>query len=73
MRLSDNPSGPLFLADNLALDFINSEYGTGEQRYDCFSDDQSVADWLTMAGVWPDNASSHIPDELEAQARALRD
>ena len=32
----------LFLADNLALDFINSEYGVDEQRHDCFSDDRQI-------------------------------
>ncbi|PQK91599.1 CGNR zinc finger domain-containing protein [Pantoea ananatis] len=63
----------LFLADNLALDFINSEYGVDEQRHDCFSDDRRVMLWLEMAGILPDGAPLQAPDGLLHEARALRD
>lgn len=73
MTPNDTSPDALFLADNLALDFINSEYGQGEQRHDCFSDDQSVASWLKMAGIWPDSANQQVPQGLLAKARELRD
>jgi predicted RNA-binding Zn ribbon-like protein len=53
MEIKNPSSPPLFLADNLALDFINSEYGTGDDRHDCFDDDRSVIDWLQTAGLVP--------------------
>jgi len=62
---------PLFLADNLALDFINSEYGTGDERHDCFTDNLSVIDWLETAGVVP--KGTEAPDDLLTEARQLRD
>lgn len=64
-------SPPLFLADNLALDFINSEYGTGDARHDCFDNDQSVIDWLETTGLVPDGTVA--PPELLEEARKLRD
>ena len=51
MTSTNTASGALFLADNLALDFINSQYGVGEQLHDCLSDDQSVMNWLKTAGL----------------------
>ncbi|MBV6287861.1 CGNR zinc finger domain-containing protein [Pseudomonas aegrilactucae] len=66
-------SGPLFLADNLALDFINTEYGVGEQHHDCLTDDQSVMNWLKMAGQLPEHAAPKVPHGLLAEARRLRD
>ncbi|MEZ7209088.1 CGNR zinc finger domain-containing protein [Pantoea ananatis] len=62
----------LFLADNLALDFINTEYGTDEGRHDCFSDDQRVMDWLNTAGLWPEGAPFQAPAGLLFEAHALR-
>ncbi|WP_342755264.1 ABATE domain-containing protein [Pantoea sp. MBD-2R] len=62
-----------FLADNLALDFINSEYGVDDKRHDCFIDDQSVADWLSRAEVLPDINGQQLPDGLLTEARELRD
>ncbi|WP_413721226.1 CGNR zinc finger domain-containing protein [Sodalis sp. RH24] len=73
MNPTSTSSGPLFLADNLALDFINSEYGVGDQHHDCLTDDQSVASWLKLAGLWPDGANQQIPCGLLAEARGLRD
>jgi len=71
MEIKKRSSPPLFLADNLALDFINSEYGTGDDRHDCFDDDTSVIDWLETAGLTPKGVVA--PPELLAEARQLRD
>ncbi|WP_338479816.1 ABATE domain-containing protein [Pseudomonas trivialis] len=73
MTSTPTASGALFLADNLALDFINSEYGVGEQQHDCLSDDQSVMDWLKTASLLPESAELQAPEGLLAQARKLRD
>lgn len=64
-------SPPLFLADNLALDFINSEYGTGDDRHDCFEEDLSVIDWLITAGLV--SKGTEAPAGLLTEARQLRD
>ena len=71
MEINKRSSPPLFLADNLALDFINSEYGTGDDRHDCFDDDRRVIDWLETAGLVPKDAVA--PPQLLAEARQLRD
>ncbi|MGE1151775.1 CGNR zinc finger domain-containing protein [Pseudomonas kitaguniensis] len=73
MNPTSTSSSPLFLADNLALDFINSEYGVGEQRHDSFTDDQSVARWLKLAGLLPESAGLTVPQGLLTEARTLRD
>lgn len=61
-----------FLADNLALDFINSEYAVGDKRHDCLINDHSVAGWLVRAGLLPDINGQPIPDGMLAEARELR-
>ncbi|HCN95244.1 MAG TPA: hypothetical protein DIT59_01060 [Leclercia sp.] len=71
MEIKQPSSPPLFLADNLALDFINSEYGTGEERHDCFEDNLSVIDWLETAGLVP--KGTEAPGDLLFEARQLRD
>lgn len=63
----------LFLADNVALDFINSEYGVGDQSHDCFTDDLSVIRWLRLAGLTPENAEDKAPKGLMRKARDLRE
>lgn len=73
MNSSSICSGALFLADNLALDFLNSEYGVGDQRHECLTDDQSVMSWLKMARLLPDDAGQKVPAALLAEARALRE
>ncbi len=70
MEIKQTAPQPLFLADNLALDFINTEYGTGDAKQDCLEDDRSVIDWLIMAGVA--EAGTQAPPGLHAQARQLR-
>jgi len=72
MNPNSTASGALFLADNLALDFINSEYGGGDQRHDCFVDDHSVMSWLTQAGLLPEQVDPKAPNGLLALARTLR-
>lgn len=70
--VSDNAiSDAPFLGDNLALDFINSEYLVEGQPYDCFSDDHSVTSWLITAGLLSDDRQ--VPEGLLTDARALRE
>lgn len=71
MEIKHLSSPPLFLADNLALDFINSEYGTGDDRHDCFDDARSVIDWLDRVDLVPKGTVA--PPELLEEARQLRD
>lgn len=71
MEFTHLSSQPLFLGDNLALDFINSEYGTGDERHDCFEDDLCVLEWLETAGLVP--KGTEVPPGLLAEARQLRD
>lgn len=71
MEIKNLSSPPPFLADNLALDFINSEYGTGGDRHDCFEDDRSVIGWLETVGLVP--KGTQAPPELLGEARQLRD
>lgn len=65
--------GALFVADNVALDFINSEYGVGDQSHDCFTDDLSVAVWLKLAGLMPGRDDEKAPKGLVGKARELRE
>lgn len=67
------PSDVLFLADNLVLDFINSEYGVGDQHYDCLTDDESVVSWLRMAGQLSQDFDEKAPRGLLVLARELRE
>lgn len=46
-----NTTPPLFIADDLALNFINSEFGVGTNRAECLNDDAQVINWLRQAGV----------------------
>ena len=41
---------PLFVADDLALDFINTRFGVDESRRECFANDESVLRWLRRTG-----------------------
>jgi predicted RNA-binding Zn ribbon-like protein len=40
----------LFIADHVALDFINTRYGKAEP-VDCLQSDQDVLDWLAQTGL----------------------
>ena len=63
--------GPLFVADNCALDFINTEYGEGARHCECFVDDESVVDWLKQAGLLQ-QAPEKAPEGLLALALEMR-
>jgi predicted RNA-binding Zn ribbon-like protein len=45
------PGAALFLADDIALDFINTHYGKGSGEVECLQSDQNVLDWLARAGL----------------------
>lgn len=62
----------LLLADNLALDFVNSEYGVGDQHHDCLTDDESVVSWLIRAGQLAPDFNEQAPQGLINAARELR-
>ena len=40
------PPEPLFIADDLALDFMNTRFGVGQSLRECFGSDESVLQWL---------------------------
>jgi predicted RNA-binding Zn ribbon-like protein len=51
MSASAAPATPLFVADDVALDFLNTEYGPPEDRHECLASDQQVLEWLARAGL----------------------
>lgn len=63
----------LFIADNLALDFINTQYGVAGERQDCFTDAQSVLAWLEVAGALAKPPEQLAPAGLLALACDLRE
>ncbi|WP_288132233.1 ABATE domain-containing protein [Microbulbifer sp.] len=63
---------PPFIAGNLALDFINTLFGTGGHQHECLGDDRSVVQWLGQAGVLTEDLESP-PTGLLQLARALRE
>jgi predicted RNA-binding Zn ribbon-like protein len=63
---------PLFVGDNLALDFINTRYGAEGSRRDCLQDDASVVAWLKLANVLPQEFGG-APEGLHRLAVSLRD
>lgn len=44
-------TAPLFVADEVALDFANTAYGVAPDRHECLASDQEVLDWLLRAGL----------------------
>ena len=64
------PAAPLFLAGNLALDFVNSQYGPAHARQEALGDDQAALAWLHGAGLAKDVRTP--PRGLARRARALR-
>ncbi|WP_448133191.1 CGNR zinc finger domain-containing protein [Stenotrophomonas rhizophila] len=66
------PSPALFVANDLALDFINSAYGPSTAPVDVLQGDQAAIDWLAAAGVL-DAGAVPIPKGVAALAAALRD
>jgi predicted RNA-binding Zn ribbon-like protein len=72
---SDNPA--FFVADHLALDFLNSVVGTGHDRTEFLADDEQVLNWLKRAGLPVDRAAQALkgrrPGLLREAAVALRE
>jgi len=66
------PLAPLFVGDDLALDFINSTFGVGQAHRDCFVDDAAVVAWLKQAGSLAEDVDA-TPDGLLQLALQLRD
>ena len=62
---------PLFVGDNLALDFINTQYGVGAAHCECLIDDSSVVNWLKAAQLLPEDFEPAPPGLLKL-ALALR-
>lgn len=50
MDLSLPAAEPIFIADDLALDFINTRFGVGEGRRECLNSDEEVVEWLRRSG-----------------------
>lgn len=69
---SQAPGAPLRVGDHLALDFINTRYGTGIASRECFVDDASVVVWLKEFGLLP-NSFRGAPDGLLELALELRE
>jgi predicted RNA-binding Zn ribbon-like protein len=66
------PTTPHFIANNLALDFLNSSFGTGENTCDCLNNDASAVVWLQAAGQLEAEFEGTATGLAEA-ARTLRD
>ncbi|TCV96806.1 CGNR zinc finger domain-containing protein [Biostraticola tofi] len=65
------PAEALFIADNVALDFINTEHQEADSLVDCLTDDSSVVAWLKQAGQLPQDFNQ-VPEGLFDQAQAFR-
>lgn len=63
---------PPFIASNLALDFINTQFGVEHEAQECLADDSSVVEWLQQAGALSEDLASP-PTGLAKLARALRE
>jgi predicted RNA-binding Zn ribbon-like protein len=72
---------PFFIADSLALDFLNTIAVPVDTKVEWLTSGQDLLAWLKQAGLVPDDVldafrKSAVPGELDgiaAQARALRD
>ena len=62
---------PPFIASNLALDFMNTQFGVADERQECLDDDSSVVAWLQQAGVLAEYRESP-PSGIAQLARELR-
>lgn len=71
MSPSTSPIAPL-VGDDLALDFINTRYGTGDDLHECLLDDACVLEWLKRAGLLP-SGFDRAPAGLLALALELRE
>jgi predicted RNA-binding Zn ribbon-like protein len=73
-NVANSVADALFVGDDLALDFVNTEYGPPTDRHDVLGSDQQVLDWLARAGVPSviENPSSTKRGSLLAAALELR-
>jgi predicted RNA-binding Zn ribbon-like protein len=44
-------NAPLLIADDLALDFVNTQFGVGDRKREYFDSDERVLNWLRYAGL----------------------
>ena len=65
-------TAPLFLGDDLALDFINSAYGPSGAHVDHLEDSERASAWFAAAGLATPSAGGAL-GSLSAEARQLRD
>ena len=65
-------SGPLFVGDHLALDFVNTSFGVGADHQECLASDAHVLDWLRRAGLPATPSKRCRPGALLAAALELR-
>lgn len=63
---------PPFIAGQLALDFLNTRFGVGEQQRECLEDDADVIAWLLDADAL-DEPVNTPPTGIAEQARNLRE
>ncbi|MDQ2821761.1 MAG: CGNR zinc finger domain-containing protein [Pseudomonadota bacterium] len=63
---------PHFVGNHLALDFVNSLFGTGENHCDCLEDDAGTVAWLQAAGQLAPGFDRPVAG-LAAMARLLRE
>lgn len=63
---------PHFIGNHLALDFLNSAYGVGENRCDCLEDDAGALAWLQAAHLPAPDVGAPVAG-LGALARSLRE
>lgn len=68
----DPQSGPLFVGDHLALDFVNTSFGVGADHQECLGSDTQVLDWLRRAGLPATPNKRGRPGALLAAALELR-
>jgi len=63
---------PHFIGNHLALDFVNSAFGTGENSCDWLADDASAMAWLQAAGLLEPEFDGNA-EGLAGLARSLRE
>lgn len=66
-------TGPLFIADHAALDFLNSVAQVNGEAYDYWQSDDDVKSWLQHAGLAGDEIADFAAGALLQEARQLRE
>lgn len=72
MMTAPTPCTPHFIANHLALDFLNSAYGVGENSCDCLADEAGALAWLKAAGLLASGFNAPVVG-LAPLARMLRE